>query len=56
MEQLAVTLKDKLASRGARGFIGLQRQFKIMDDDGSKTLNKAEFDKAMHDFGLGFNK
>ena len=36
-EQLALALKDKLATRGARGVIGLQRQFKIMDDDNSKA-------------------
>jgi Ca2+-binding EF-hand superfamily protein len=27
--------------------VGLQRKFKIMDDDGSKSLNMAEFKKAM---------
>ena len=55
MEQLAETLKNKLASRGARGIIGLQRQFKIMDDDNSKSLNKYEFNKAMTDYMLGFS-
>lgn len=34
-EELAGMLKDKLVSRGSRGFIGLQRQFKIMDDNNS---------------------
>jgi Ca2+-binding EF-hand superfamily protein len=53
-EQLAESLKNKLATRGARGLIGLQRQFKIMDDDNSKSLNKPEFNKAMQDFALGF--
>ena len=55
-EALAVKLKEKLATRGARGIIGLQRQFKIMDDDNSKSLNKYEFSKAMNDFMLGFNQ
>jgi Ca2+-binding EF-hand superfamily protein len=55
-ESLAVKLKDKLATRGSRGIIGLQRQFKIMDDDGSRSLNKYEFSKAMNDFMLGFNQ
>jgi len=54
MESLAETLKTKLASRGARGVIGLQRQFKIMDDDNSKALNKYEFNKALSDYMLGF--
>ena len=49
-EELAGMLKDKLVSRGSRGFIGLQRQFKIMDDNNSKSLDKYEFTKAMNDF------
>jgi len=36
--------------------IGLQRQFKIMDDDNSKTLNNDEFNKALTDYKLGFSK
>jgi len=35
--------------------IGLQRQFKIMDDDNSKSLNKYEFNKALTDYMLGFS-
>ena len=55
-EALALKLREKLASRGARGIIGLQRQFKIMDDDNSKTLNKYEFTKGMNDFQLNFSQ
>jgi calcyphosin len=55
-EALAEALKQKLASRGARGIIGLQKQFKIMDDDNSKTLNVMEFNKALTDYKLGFTK
>lgn len=42
-EQLVQKLKDKLASRGGRGIIGLARQFKIMDDNHSLSLDKFEF-------------
>jgi calcyphosin len=49
-------LRNKLGSRGARGVIGLQRQFRIMDDDGSKSLNQYEFTKAMNDFQLNFSQ
>jgi Ca2+-binding EF-hand superfamily protein len=49
-------LKDKLASRGARGIIGLGKTFRIMDDDGSRSLSTYEFNKALHDYGLGFTK
>ena len=55
-EQLAEALRTKLVSRGARGFIGLQRQFKIMDDNNSKSLDKYEFTKAMTDYMLGFTE
>jgi hypothetical protein len=39
-----------LASRGARGLIGLGRQFRIMDDNRSNTLDYYEFNKAIKDF------
>lgn len=55
-EELAEALKTKLVSRGARGFIGLQRQFKIMDDNNSRSLDKYEFTKAMTDYMLGFTE
>ena len=55
-EALAEALKAKLATRGARGIIGLQKQFKIMDDDNSKNLNVMEFNKALTDYKLGFSK
>ena len=55
-EELAEALRAKLVSRGARGFIGLQRQFKIMDDNNSKSLDKYEFTKAMTDYMLGFSE
>lgn len=45
--------RTKLAARGARGLIGLQRQFKIADDDNSKDLDLYEFKKACRDFRIG---
>lgn len=45
-------LQTALASRGARGLIGLARQFKIMDDDNSKSLEFHEFSKALRDFHI----
>jgi len=50
VEALLEKFRHKLAARGARGFIGMQRQFKIMDDDNSKSISLAEFKKGMHDF------
>jgi Ca2+-binding EF-hand superfamily protein len=40
-------VKAKLASRGARGIIGMGKQFKIFDDDNSRSLDQYEFKKAM---------
>ncbi|CAG9332419.1 unnamed protein product [Blepharisma stoltei] len=51
-EELLNELREKLANRGARGFVGLSRQFKIMDDDKSKSLDRNEFVKALRDFRL----
>jgi hypothetical protein len=46
-QQLLDLFREKLASRGCRGMIGLQRRFKIVDDDGSKDLDLQEFKKAI---------
>jgi Ca2+-binding EF-hand superfamily protein len=54
-QELAAKLKQKLASRGARGIIGLGKQFKIMDDNNSRSLDLYEFTKAMKDYMLGFS-
>lgn len=35
--------KDKIMKRGTKGLIGLKRQFKIMDSDGSGALDYGEF-------------
>jgi uncharacterized tellurite resistance protein B-like protein len=48
-------LKAALKERGATGIIGLGRLFRIMDDDGNKSLNVNEFKKAMSEFNLHLN-
>ena len=45
--------RTKLAARGARGLVGLAKQFKIADDDNSKDLDVNEFKKAVRDFRVG---
>ena len=55
-EDLLARLRNKLASRGARGIIGLGKQFRIMDDNNSHSLDKYEFTKAMQDYLLGFSE
>uniref|UniRef100_A0A1B0B310 EF-hand domain-containing protein n=1 Tax=Glossina palpalis gambiensis TaxID=67801 RepID=A0A1B0B310_9MUSC len=39
-------------TRGARGIVGLGRVFRIMDDDGSKTLSVEEFSDGIKECGL----
>lgn len=53
--QLMERFREKLAKRGSRGIAGLGRSFKIADDDRSGNLGQEEFQKAIHDFRVGFN-
>jgi len=46
-------VRTKLASRGARGIIGMGKQFKIFDDNNSRSLDFYEFTKAMKEQMLG---
>jgi len=48
-------MTEALAKRGARGVTGLGRSFRIADDDRSKSLDRNEFQKAIHDFRVGLN-
>lgn len=43
-------------SRGASGIKGIGRQFRIIDDDGSRSLDKREFYKGCTDFGANMTK
>ena len=45
-----------MATRGARGILGLGKLFRIMDDDRSGTLNLEEFTKAMKEYKLGLEE
>lgn len=47
--------RDRLKARGARGLIGLQRMFNMMDDDGSRSLSLYEFTKACRDYRIGIS-
>jgi Ca2+-binding EF-hand superfamily protein len=55
VKALLKAFQEKILTRGARGLIGLQRLFKIIDDDNSKDLNRTEFSKAVKDFRLDFS-
>lgn len=51
-EELLLSLRQKLTTRGVRGINGIRRVFKIMDDNQSKTLDFGEFAKAMQDYRI----
>jgi hypothetical protein len=55
LEAALLKMRTRLAARGARGFIGLQKQFKIMDDNNSGTIDMQEFKKAVRDFKIDLN-
>lgn len=55
-QQLVALFREKIKARGARGIVGIQRLFKIMDDDGSRSLNEQEFAKACKDFKIGISE
>lgn len=49
---LVQRFRKALRERGGRGISGLQRQFKIFDDNGNGTLELPEFIKAIQDYQL----
>ncbi|CAG9315599.1 unnamed protein product [Blepharisma stoltei] len=56
IDEILENLRSRLAARGARGFVGIARNFKIIDDDGSGNLDYNEFLKAMRDFRVDFEE
>jgi len=52
---IVAKLKKELSHRGAKGVVGMGRKFRIMDDDGSKSLNMSEFKKAMKEMDMGLS-
>ena len=50
--EIMTIVRTALASRGARGIVGLSRKFRTMDDDGNGALSKAEFSKALEEMNV----
>ena len=55
-DQLTKMFRQMLAQRGARGIFGIQRIFKIMDDNNNGQLDIQEFWKALCDFRLNISQ
>ncbi len=49
---IVTQIKNQLKSRGANGLHGLARRFRIMDNDGSRSLDFAEWKKALRDVSV----
>lgn len=52
-EDLVNDIKEALKSRGTMGIRGLARLFKIMDNNGNKQLDRAEFAQGLGEMGIG---
>ena len=48
-------IRDQLVARGGHSLGGLRRQFKIMDDNGDKKLDKNDLLYGLNDFGLNLS-
>ncbi|KAI7810328.1 calcyphosine-like a isoform X1 [Triplophysa rosa] len=49
-------LRQLCLKRGAAGIKGLGRTFRIMDDDGSKSLDFQEFEKGLENYGVSVGR
>jgi Ca2+-binding EF-hand superfamily protein len=54
-DEVLILFREKLASRGTRGIMGIRRSFKICDDDGSGTISFPEFKKLIKDYRVDLN-
>ncbi|KAL4439152.1 hypothetical protein ABPG74_008927 [Tetrahymena malaccensis] len=52
IELILIRIKNRLASKGPRGFLTLERQLKTTDVDNDGRLNLAEFKKSISNFKI----
>ena len=55
VEQVLNKIRQKLASRGVEGVCSLARNFRIIDDNNTQTIDFNEFKKCCKDFEFGLN-
>jgi Ca2+-binding EF-hand superfamily protein len=54
ISKLVDQMREQLKLHGAHGFHGVQRKFRIMDDDNSGKLSLGEFKKGISELSLNF--
>jgi Ca2+-binding EF-hand superfamily protein len=52
VETIMDELKQRIKMRGSKGFINLQRQFKLTDTNSIGTVNQYEFSKILREYDL----
>ena len=55
-ESVFFKFRKELARRGARGVVGILKEFRLMDEDGSGSLSLEEFKKGCGQFGISLAK
>ena len=55
VEQILNTIREKLASRGIEGVCSIARNFRIIDDNNTQTIDFNEFKKCCKEFNFGLN-
>ena len=53
VEQVLNKIREKLASRGVEGVCWIARNFRIIDDNNTQTIDFNEFKKCCNDFDFG---
>ena len=56
VDNILQKIRSKLASRGVRGICSIARNFRIIDDNNSQSLDMNEFRKAAKDFRFGLSE
>jgi Ca2+-binding EF-hand superfamily protein len=52
IDSIVDDVRQHFLDRGIRGIVQLQRRFRIMDDDNSKTISLPELKKAMRECSI----
>ena len=56
VQVIIARVKTSLKAHGAHGFVGLQRKFRIMDDDNDRGISLSEFKKGMKELKMDLSE